>query len=155
MSDSALEALRRELDELEKEFAARRPPSGDVEARIKWVSSHAAALAALARAREDLDYAERLTVDKAPRTVTSNQAMMTAEHKVALSKSRKGRDPKFLKYIRAKGFSQNTLAAMVGMSPSALSQSRRKPSDAMFRRIPSDKAEAIERLTGWPSADWP
>lgn len=84
-----------------------------------------------------------------------SEDMLSAQHKVALSRSRTVRDHKFMEHIRGKGYSQGSLADAVGMSASSLSQARRRKSDPLFRRIPADKAAAIEKLTGWPASDWP
>lgn len=97
----------------------------------------------------------RLTAGEATRTVNSVQPVLSDAHRVALSESRPSKDAKFLAHIRASGYSLNRLAKAVHMSPSALSQARRRPTDEHFRRIPPDKAAQIEALTGWPVANWP
>lgn len=112
------------------------------------------------RALADLhEKRQRLTGGKRSRTVNSEQAkMLTDAHKVALSASRPGSKTKFLEWIRAKehgGYSLNRLAVAVAMSPAALSQARRRPSDELFRRITPEKAAQIAALTGWPVEDWP
>jgi hypothetical protein len=90
-----------------------------------------------------------------PRTVNSEQTMLSDEHRAALSASRPSRDKKFMVAVRAAGYSLNRLAAEVGMSPAALSQSRLKPTNPQYRRIPEAKAKAIEGIVGWPASDWP
>lgn len=109
------------------------------------------------RALADLqERRQRLTGGKRSRTVNSEQAKMLSDaHKVALSESRAGSDTKFLRAIRAKGYSLNRLAKAVGMSPAGLSQARRRTTDEHFRRIPPEKAAQIAALTGWPVEDWP
>lgn len=89
-----------------------------------------------------------------PRTVNSAE-MMSDEHRAAMSASRPSKDKRFMNAVRAKGYSLNRLAEAVGMSPSSLSQARRKPTDPLFRRIPGEKAKAIEGVIGWPASDWP
>lgn len=88
----------------------------------------------------------------------NSEHMLTAEHKTALSRSRKGRDEKFLTWIRDKkhgGWSLNRLAAAVPMSPASISQARLPTKDEHSRPIRQSKAERIRELTGWPADAWP
>lgn len=76
---------------------------------------------------------------------------MHADQRLAISKGQGG-DLSFRNAIRAKGFTQNSLAKAVGVSPAVLSLHRNK-----LRKIPRARAEAIAKLTGW-AADarhWP
>lgn len=86
------------------------------------------------------------------RSSTVNEPSMEKSHRLAISEGHDNRDEAFRKVIRAKGFSQNTLAKRVGLNPAVLSLHR-----SSLRRIKRSKAEAIERLTGWPAdgRHWP
>lgn len=76
---------------------------------------------------------------------------MNADQRLAISKGQKG-DAAFRKAIQAKGYTQNGLARAVGISPAVLSLHRNE-----LRKIPKARAEAIEKLTGWPAdaKHWP
>ena len=76
---------------------------------------------------------------------------MHADQRLAISKGQKG-DEAFRKAIRAKGYTQNGLARAVGISPAVLSLHRNE-----LRKIPKARAEAIQKLTGWPAdgKHWP
>jgi hypothetical protein len=86
------------------------------------------------------------------RTSTVSEPSMEKSHRLAISEGHKGSDDAFMKAIRAKGYSQNTLAKRVGLNQAVLSLHRRS-----LRRIKRSKAEAIEKLTGWPAdgRHWP
>lgn len=75
---------------------------------------------------------------------------MDSDHRLAISRSRKG-DSAFRKAIAASNFTQNGLAKAVGLTQAGLTFYRQG------RRIPKDKAEAIEKLTGWKASakNWP
>jgi hypothetical protein len=126
----------------------RLPPGGERDA-----------LAVVIRAAlREADALEGLPVPGQPRTVNSSM-QQTAEHRAALSEAI-APGGKWLKWIRAKehgGYSQNRLAAAVGMSVSALSAARRPKNDASSRPIPLSKAQQVEALTGWPADEkhWP
>lgn len=74
-------------------------------------------------------------------------------HKIAISKASKGKGP-FFDAVRASGLTMRGLAEAVGCLPSLLSMYRRRDDP---RPIPRDRAEAIEKLTGWPAdaKHWP
>jgi len=76
---------------------------------------------------------------------------MHSEQRIAISKGQGG-DPAFRKAIQAKGYTQNALARAVGVSPAVLSLHRNR-----LRKIPRSRAEAIQKLTGWPAdgKHWP
>lgn len=84
------------------------------------------------------------------RSSTVNEPTMEKDHRLAISEGH--RDDAFSKAIRAKGFSQNLLAKRIGMNQAVLSLHRKN-----LRRIKRSKAEAIEKLTGWPAdaKHWP
>jgi len=86
------------------------------------------------------------------RSSTVNEPTMERDHRLAISEGHGTRDAAFRRAIRAKGFSQNALAKRVGMNQAVLSLHRRE-----LRRIKRSKAEAIEKLTGWPAdaKHWP
>lgn len=60
-----------------------------------------------------------------------------------------------MRHIRARGWTLNRLARALNISPSALSQARRRPKDPLYRKMRDIKACTVELLTGWPSTDWP
>jgi lambda repressor-like predicted transcriptional regulator len=134
-----------ELAAMAREVARAARESGDTEralllyARAEWLDDWAAN--------------ERLRASRPTGTV--NSAMMSDTHKVNMSRSRAVADRKFMEHIREKGYSLNALAKAAKMSPASLSQSRRKQSDPLFRRISAEKAKLVEKLTGWPASDWP
>lgn len=73
---------------------------------------------------------------------------MHADHRLAISKSRKG-DDAFKKAIGR--YTQNELAKAVGISPATLSFYRNG------RKVPKKTADDIERLTGFKATakNWP
>lgn len=80
---------------------------------------------------------------------------MQLENRIAISKGRS--DDPFIATIRAakpKGFTLRSLAKRLGCSVSLLSMQRRAESP---RPMPTDRAELIEQLTGWPAdkKHWP
>jgi len=81
-----------------------------------------------------------------------NEPNMEKSHRLAISEGHGRRDDSFRVAIRKAGFSQNQLAKRVGLNQAVLSLHRRE-----LRRIKRSKAEAIERLTGWPAdgKHWP
>lgn len=83
---------------------------------------------------------------------TVNEPSMEKSHRLAISEGHKGDADPFLKAIRAKGFSQNSLAKRVGINQAVLSLHRRE-----LRKIPQARAKRIEALTGWPAdaKHWP
>lgn len=153
-SPAVTPAKLRQLADLEDEAALRALDQGDAAGAKDY-----RLLATLHR--ETANELERQGLPSLPGTRklvhSEHGGAMTPEHRVEMSKSRTVRDKRFMSYIREKGYSLNRLAKAksVDMSPSALSQARRKPTDPLYRRIPDDKAKAIEALTGWPASDWP
>jgi hypothetical protein len=101
-----------------------------------------------------------LTGHARQRTVNSEPMHeLSDSHRAALSEAIKP-GTKFLKWIRSKehgGYSQNRLAAAVGMKPSTFSQARMAKSDPNSRPISESKAKQVQKLTGWPADDahWP
>lgn len=75
---------------------------------------------------------------------------LTDTHRVNISAGRGGTDP-FLKAIREKGYTLRSLAKKLDVSASMLSMNRRT------HGVPKARAEAIEKLTGWPAdkKHWP
>jgi lambda repressor-like predicted transcriptional regulator len=138
----------RQLAEREDAAALRALDAGDAEQAREY-----RLLATLHR--EVAAEMERQGLPLLPKPRTVNSGMLSDEHKAALSASRPSRDKGFMKAVRAAGYSLNRLAETVGMSPSSLSQARRKPTDPLYRRIPEAKAKAIEGVIGWPASDWP
>ena len=69
-----------------------------------------------------------------------------------LNMSRSNTDDPFVKACRAKKLTQNDVAKRLRIPASLLSMYRNK-----VRKIPRDRAEAIERWTGWPADGdhWP
>lgn len=90
---------------------------------------------------------------------------MVESHRVALSVSavkrlKRGRsvpDAAFMAAIQAKGYTQATLAAAVGIKQPTLSAHRKAKDDPNSRPIPTARAERIQQLTGWPAdaRHWP
>jgi len=78
--------------------------------------------------------------------------MMPKNHRLRISEGHKSEDEPFRNAIRAKGFSQNSLAKRVGLNQAVLSLHRK-----CLRQIKRSKAEAIAKLTGWPAdaKHWP
>lgn len=85
--------------------------------------------------------------------VVNSAVELAPAHRIAISKGRKGKSP-FLDAVRASGYTLRGLAEAVGCLPSLLSMYR---SSDEPRPIPRDRAEAIEKLTGWPAdaKHWP
>ena len=81
-----------------------------------------------------------------------NEPMMPKNHRLRISEGHKSEDEPFRNAIRAKGFSQNSLAKRVGLNQAVLSLHRK-----CLRQIKRSKAEAIAKLTGWPAdaKHWP
>jgi DNA-binding Xre family transcriptional regulator len=101
--------------------------------------------------------AQETVLHEARRKSTVN-SVLTADHRMAISEGSRPRgktikDP-FHPHIRARGFTQNRLAAAVGIDKALLSRYRRKKKPAA---IPSARAAEIEKLTGWPAdaKHWP
>lgn len=138
----------RQLADREDAAALRALDQGDAAAAREY------RLLAL-RHREVAIEMERVGLPTLPKARTVNSAQMTDEHRAAMSASRPSKDKAFMVAVRKAGYSLNRLAEAVGMSPSSLSQARRKPSDPLYRRIPEAKAKAIEGIIGWPASDWP
>lgn len=90
---------------------------------------------------------------------------MVDSHRVALSVSRVKRlkrdkaapDGPFMTAIQAKGFTQATLAAAIGIKQPTLSAHRKPKGDPNSRPIPTARAQRIQELTSWPadSRHWP
>lgn len=77
---------------------------------------------------------------------------MVTDRRLAISKGRTGKD-KFAIALREHKFTLRSLAKKLGCSHTMLSMHRKDGG----RPIPRDRAEAIEKLTGWPAdaAHWP
>lgn len=72
------------------------------------------------------------------------------EHRLAIARVHPSRDD-FDKAINRKGYTRNTLAPRLGISPAALSRYRRKKKP---RACPQAVADAVKALTGFPGP-WP
>jgi hypothetical protein len=146
--------LRRQL--LEAAAEARRREAAALEEAQRY--SHVAAqLESQAAALEDGPLTSKAVLHKGEKQSTVNdKKMLTADHRMAIAASAKPRgrvskDPLHL-YLRERKWSQNRLAAALGVDKSLISRYRRRKSPIA---IPRDRAEEIERLTGWPATDWP
>lgn len=113
------------------------------------LADHERRIAALDEAIATFDTNEGL--HKRLRSSTVNEPKMEKSHRLAISEGHKS-DDAFARAIRAKGFSQNSLAKRVGLNQAVLSLHRKE-----LRRIKRSKAVAIEKLTGWPAdgKHWP
>lgn len=91
------------------------------------------------------------------KSIVNSDMQLTKEHRLALSAGRPGASSAFLKAIRKAGYTLNSLAKKLGVSPSLLSMHRRAKADPNARPIPEARAREIEALTGWPAdaAHWP
>lgn len=80
--------------------------------------------------------------------------MQADSRSLAISEGSKGGKDPFLRAIRARGFTMRSLAAKLGCPPSLLSMQRRAEDP---RPMPTDRAQKIEQLTGWPAdkKHWP
>jgi hypothetical protein len=134
------------LAEADAEVAKIREALAEAEKMRAFIASR------LERARAREAAGTTGVLHKRLRQASVNEPMMDKEHRLAISKGHSGDDDAFSKAIRAKGFSQNTLAKRVGLNQAVLSLHRRS-----LRRIKRSKAEAIEKLTGWPAdaRHWP
>jgi len=76
---------------------------------------------------------------------------VTDEHRFNISRGQK-RGDKFLQAITAAEFTQKTLAERLEIAPALLSMYRKEK-----RPIPRERAEEIEKLTGWKATpkNWP
>lgn len=136
-------AVQRRLDRLRNELAELRSLVAEYEELERD----------LVKALEtEKRLATKQPLHKRLRSSTVNEPTMDKNHRLAISEGHTGKDDPFAKAIRAKGFSQNSLAKRVGLNQAVLSLHRKG-----LRRIKRSKAEAIEKLTGW-AADakhWP
>ncbi len=73
---------------------------------------------------------------------------MSTAQRLAISKGQ-AKTP-WLRALHRRGFTQNGLAALVGMSPALLSLCRKG-----VRPIHRGTAAQIAELTGWPAKKWP
>lgn len=154
-----IERLHREMLELTHSQEGTLPTG-------EYLANYQAALENYLAAERHLlsveDLLEQLRKGVLPdQSVQSTVHTMDTAHRVAISQARdhlgSAVDRKFLKSIRAAGYSLNSLAKAVGMSPSALSQARRNKTDAYSRGIRASKARHVNKLTKWPADDahWP
>lgn len=137
---------------LEKEIAARRRRREKLAAELAAEDATLAALLeAQARLIEAVSREEGLHRRVNSSTVNSEHMQVSNARSLAISKAVDDSDA-FLKHIRAKGYTLRSLAAKVGCPPSLLSMQR-----GGDRPIPTDRAEKIEKLTGWPATakGWP
>lgn len=137
---------------LDKEISARRRRRERLAAQLQ---AEDAALAALLMAQAKLIEAvveeQRLTAHVNSRTLASEHMQADSRSLAISAGGKRGRDP-FLSAIRAKGYTLRSLAGAIGTLPSLLSMQRKGD-----RPIPTDRAEQIQALTGWPAdrKHWP
>ncbi len=73
---------------------------------------------------------------------------MNSEHALAISKTQRGKDPKFRAAMHAAGFTQNNLADRLHISSASLTRYRDK------RPVPKAIADKVKLLTGFDGS-WP
>jgi ribosome-binding protein aMBF1 (putative translation factor) len=142
------EAHEAEAVELEGYLKATRELVADFEAAIAVKREEAARFRRMAKSAAGTNE----VLHKRLRPSSVNEPTMEKSHRLAISEGHKGDADPFAKAIRAKGFSQNSLAKRVGLNQAVLSLHRKK-----MRRIKLSTAKAIEKLTDWPAdaKHWP
>jgi len=149
----ARDALRRQrelLERAERELTAIEASQATLrEKEEAWLS----VAADLIMANPGPAIRRRLRRREQQGNVNSSTVEMAPAHRIALSKASKSKGP-FLDAVRAKGYTLRGLADAVGCLPSLLSMYRNSDEP---RPIPRDRAEAIEKLIGWPAnaKHWP
>jgi ribosome-binding protein aMBF1 (putative translation factor) len=142
------EAHEAEAVELEGYLKATRELVADFEAAIAVKREEAARFRRMAKSAAGTNE----VLHKRLRPSSVNEPMMPKNHRLRISEGHKSEDEPFRNAIRAKGFSQNSLAKRVGLNQAVLSLHRK-----CLRQIKRSKAEAIAKLTGWPAdaKHWP
>jgi hypothetical protein len=122
--------------------AADRAQAAALRARADTVEKQAAELERLA------DTAE--TVLHTREQSSSINVVTNTEHRLAIARARPERDD-FDKAINSKGYTRNSLASAVGVSPAAISRYRRKKKPRGVPKFVSDKVKALTGYSGpWP-----
>lgn len=93
---------------------------------------------------------------------SSKVGPMVSVHRLAISRGRaaQGDDAEFLEHVgahRPKGYSLRSLADALKVSAATLHAHRKPKGEPNSRPCPTERAEHVKRLTGWPAdaAHWP
>lgn len=141
--------LRRAADEADAAAVTAEREAAKMSAAMR---DQAVRLRALADELEAKGIGARHTLTATVNTVKVNvNKPVTDEHRFNIAKGQK-RGDKFLQAITKADFTQKTLAEKLDIAPALLSMYRQGK-----RPIPRERAEEIERLTGWKATarNWP
>jgi len=143
----AIEAARRERKWFE---AMQRKLRKEADALEPIIARFLAQEQELMRLEDEAATSDTLTSALTAVKVNVNKPV-TDEHRFNISKGQK-RGDKFLQAITAAEFTQKTLAEKLDIAPALLSMYRKNK-----RPIPRERAEEIEKLTGWKATlrNWP